>query len=454
MNPISSINNFLNKQFGVPLPKTKTPFYPTPTGAPVSGMNSSNASMVPANTSATGIKPPVITPPIKTTPTLPPTGKTFVQNQIQPAYDNITGARTQYGTSIGAQDMLGGKPVTPGGGTSATDATAPLKAPESPYMTYLKSMFDPEALKTTRSNIDQLNERTSDELLRSRSREDELRKNDIGQGSIGQAHQLTENARLSNRSLADLAIAKGSVTDIYNSMISAGKSVFEAETAAAKAVQDQANEDKKIGQADTQIAETIRHNTATEEGVAAKAAQDAKEFGMNYALDAKKVAIEQQKANQTDPNSTTNINKNATDAASSLNVINSLLSNSSIGAISGVPALTAFLPGTNAQLAKNQFKQIKGMLALENRSKLKGSGAVSDFESRTLESAASSLDTNLSDKEFVRQLKQVRGVIATSHGLDADVLVIDPKTKQSQIVSANSQSIANMVADNLIVEYQ
>ncbi len=177
---------------------------------------------------------------------------------------------------------------------------------------------------------------------------------------------------------------------------------------------------------------------------------------MSYALDAKRVAIEQQKANQSDPNTPAAAAKNATDAASSMNIINQLINNPSVGAISGSVGQykPSLILGQGGNLAKNQYEQIKGMLALENRSKLKGQGAVSDFEGKTLESAASSLGRNLGDAEFVNQLKQIRGAIATSHGLPADVLMKDPKTGEFQVVNTDSAGIAKAVQDGLLVTYQ
>ncbi len=121
-----------------------------------------------------------------------------------------------------------------GAGTSGS-TPPPVATPKSPYLTYLESLFDPKKLEMAQSNITSLNERTSRELLRSREREDELRQNKIGQLDTGQRYQLGENERLSNRSLADLAIAKGANTDVYDQMIAAGKSVYEAEQAQAKA---------------------------------------------------------------------------------------------------------------------------------------------------------------------------------------------------------------------------
>lgn len=90
-----------------------------------------------------------------------------------------------------------------------------------------------------------------------------------------------------------------------------------------------------------------------------------------------------------------------------MNAIDQLIA-SDTNAIAGVPSLSAFIPGTDAQKTKNLYDQVKGMLSLENRNLLKGSGAISDFESKTLEKAASSLGRNLSDKDFKATLQDLK----------------------------------------------
>lgn len=115
-------------------------------------------------------------------------------------------------------------------GTAATTDTAATtkKTPaKSAYLSYLESFFDPEALKTTASSLGELNKRTSEELLRAREEEDVIRKNEIGQLESGQRFNLSESARLSNKSLADLALSKGYQTDIYNQMLGAGKELYD-----------------------------------------------------------------------------------------------------------------------------------------------------------------------------------------------------------------------------------
>jgi len=98
-------------------------------------------------------------------------------------------------------------------------------------------------------------------------------------------------------------------------------------------------------------------------------------------------------------------------AADVTSVIDQLLA-SDTGAISGIPSLGAFIPGTMAQKTKNLYNQLKGMLSLQNRTLLQGSGAISDFEARTLERAASALGRNLSDADFISTLNQLKTDLA------------------------------------------
>jgi hypothetical protein len=106
--------------------------------------------------------------------------------------------------------------------------------------------------------------------------------------------------------------------------------------------------------------------------------------------------------------------KAATDAIS---VIDQLIGKGdALGNISGFPSPGALfgIPGTDAAASKNLAKQLAGILSLENRTQLKGSGAISDFEFKVLSDAASSLGigssgrSNLKDEDFVNELNKVK----------------------------------------------
>lgn len=364
-------------------------------------------------------------------------------------------------------------------------APATSSIPKSAYLEFLRKQFNPEALGTASGNIDELNKRTSEELLRTRAREDQLRKNDIGQLESGQSYQLNEEARLSNRSLGDLAIAKGYATETYNRLLEAGATVYQAEEAARKEFETRS---KSI------LTETAPALLAQLQSLPDKMSQDqfvrskAAELGvsidqMNAALQAAIKAGTKDPISLSegetlyDPNTGEVIFKNPKTYAPSssgssggggyinpvtgqaelsplaravqngtipitslsvkqrdsvaaelanfgqqsgrqqtlqqnLSVVNELLNNPAknkiSGFIQGKLGLGNLLPGS--QLALNQFNQLKGILSLENREKLKGSGAISDFEFKVLSDAATALGRNLSDSDFNTQLGKIRDV--------------------------------------------
>jgi hypothetical protein len=128
-------------------------------------------------------------------------------------------------------------------------------------------------------------------------------------------------------------------------------------------------------------------------------------------------------------------------------------------AISGIPSITSFIPGTDAQKTKNLYNQLKGMLSLENRTQLKGSGAISDFEAKILEKAASSLGTNLSDKDFVETLNQLKKDLSSN---DTSTTNLEPdevqylKTKgysdaQIQAYQASFSKVGNTTASTVSI---
>ena len=243
-NPISGINSFLNKQFGLPLPNSSTSYgiggmskpkttTPNMSYAPV------NMSIAPkpgqnmsyANPSATNTKPVVITPPAEKT-NLPPAGNEYVNNAL---YDTTTGARTQYGINTGAPDMLGGKPVVSNG-----EIPTNQNETESPYLTYLRSMFDPEALKTANEKYISDTERLTGIQNESEAKSLEARRLyeanlDRPGGLLSGAQQSAAlSSRRTNQELADIALRESAAArsagvsgENYKTLIGAGKEVYD-----------------------------------------------------------------------------------------------------------------------------------------------------------------------------------------------------------------------------------
>jgi len=158
---------------------------------------------------------------------LPPAGQQYVQGlstsaKPENAYDTTSGMLTAYGKSQGLPEV--NAPIT--GGTTGT--SAPVKK-DTAYVEYLKTLFNPEQARIAQENVNALNQRTAQEIERNRKRDEEIRKNEIGQLERGQSYDLSEESRLSNKSLADLALAKGVSADILKQYTDAGKSIYDIE---------------------------------------------------------------------------------------------------------------------------------------------------------------------------------------------------------------------------------
>lgn len=475
MNPknnfINSLSNKIsNFSVGVKKPVTQTPVQTSPyqigVSAPRPGVTAPAKAMVTSNPSATSANKTVIKAPTTNSSgsALSSAGKQFANTL------SANDASNKYNTATGELNTNYSGYTAPDNKTNNTATSTQPAQQEDPYIKYLNSLFNPEQTTKALDTLNSANTRLADIQNRNEKQALDARVNyentlDTPGGlKIGAEQAASVGNRRASAESAYGAIEEGAAArsamvakDTYDQYINAGKTVYEATQAANKAKQDQENADRIYNLNKTGQESTIENNKASTELANKKFTEDQRQFGLDYALKQKELGIKQQEANQKSGEVTATAQAANDTATGSINLINNLLSNPGVNKISGIiqgGLKLGNLGGANAQLARNQYNQVKGLLSLENRSKLKGQGAVSDFEGKMLESAASSLGRNLSDEEFVRQLKQVRGAIATSHGQYAEVLIIDPKTKQSQIISSNSQGIAQAIRDGLRVEYQ
>ena len=475
MNPknnfINSLSNKIsNFSVGGKKPVTQTPVQTSPyqigVSAPRPGVTAPAKAMITSNPSATSVSKTVIKAPTTNSSgsALSSAGKQFANTL------SANDASNKYNTATGELNTNYSGYTAPDNKTNNTATSTQPAQQEDPYIKYLNSLFNPEQTTKALDTLNSANTRLADIQNRNEKQALDARVNyentlDTPGGlKIGAEQAASVGNRRASAESAYGAIEEGAAArsamvakDTYDQYINAGKTVYEATQAANKAKQDQENADRIYNLNKTGQESTIENNKASTELANKKFAEDQRQFGLDYALKQKELGIKQQEANQKSGEVTATAQAANDTATGSINLINNLLSNPGVNKISGIiqgGLKLGNLGGANAQLARNQYNQVKGLLSLENRSKLKGQGAVSDFEGKMLESAASSLGRNLSDEEFVRQLKQVRGAIATSHGQTAEVLIIDPKTKQSQIISSNSQGIAQAIRDGLRVEYQ
>lgn len=265
--------------------------------------------------------------------------------------------------------------------------------------------------------------------------------------------RATSLAEPLDRKLARLQSARTASLEASKFALSRADNKLTAEKTAATKAADDAESARRFDTTTKQSKDQFDANYKLSQE---KFAEDKRQFGVNQAQENRKIAIEEAKA--TNENSSASL---ATKAAISgsldgYQLASDLLDGGHTNEITGVKSITNLIPGLNAgaNLAKNQFAQIKGMLSLENRQKMKGQGAVSDFEGKMLASAASSLDTNLSNTDFTNQLKKVRGVFATAAGMSTPVKVIDPKTRQAKTGSLDRAGIESAVGQGYLIEYQ
>lgn len=166
-----------------------------------------------------------------------------------------------------------------------------------------------------------------------------------------------------------------------------------------------------------------------------------------------------------DPNSPQSIatkEKAKAESATNFGLVNNILNNSGLEAVTGWKIFdpSRLFPGTKGQLVGNQTKQLKAILSLDNRSKLKGSGAISDFESRTLADSASALGiddngrSNLGESQFKQQLKNVRGAFGLAAGQPQQVKITDPKTGVSKTGPVDSATANDAMLQGFTVEFQ
>lgn len=82
-----------------------------------------------------------------------------------------------------------------------------------------------------------------------------------------------------------------------------------------------------------------------------------------------------------------------------------------------------FRPGIETTKAK--VEQLKGLLQLAQSGKLKGTGQISDKEREMLAKASTSLNYNMSDADFRKELENIRGILsgeAKSSGTAEDLI--------------------------------
>ncbi len=285
-------------------------------------------------------------------------------------------------------------------------------------------MFNPEEARRAQENINALNKQTADELKRTQKEQDRIQKNEAGMVERGQTYLSTGEARASAETLANLAISKGYNTDILNSYIDAGKSLYEAEQAAEAESKsfltlDEAQnlglpfgttvgEARKMGIVPTGGDGTV--NDATVFAYADLIGQG--QMKIENVPEAYRGAVAQAVGLSGPKNVMSDYQKER--ITRNLNSLEDLIGQVS-GWNTGMGSLIAAIPGTPAADFRADVNTLAAniafgeLTAMREASKTGGAlGAVSERELMLLESALGSLDRAQSPEQFRQSLRNIK----------------------------------------------
>lgn len=222
---------------------------PTPVRSPISNISATN-------TNATNI----------TGPTQSIGGSTTRINNFSPAKQNYVSSITPtqtYGTNSGSPVITPPPTQTPV--PTPTPTPTPKKS-EGAYIDYLKTLFNPEQVKLAQQSKESSLKRASDAQLATDKAQLDARKgyeaNLDREGGLKSGAQQSAQvySRRASDDVADLALAETAAvrtaeiaSNTYNTFINAGKSVYEAEVAAAKASADAKNNEDQFTLGEGQV---------------------------------------------------------------------------------------------------------------------------------------------------------------------------------------------------------
>jgi len=112
------------------------------------------------------------------------------------------------------------------------------------------------------------------------------------------------------------------------------------------------------------------------------------------------------------------------EAQDTVNLIDEVLGAENLAGVTGI-SIANKIPGTTSYTLQQKINQIKDKLALAARGQLKGQGAVSDYESKMLQNAATALNTGMNEADFKTELNKIKGILQRNNNLATDTLTTD-----------------------------
>lgn len=95
--------------------------------------------------------------------------------------------------------------------------------------------------------------------------------------------------------------------------------------------------------------------------------------------------------------------------------------------ISGGTSILPNLPGSEGADAQAKYELIKSRAFMDARQQLRGTGSISDMESKAAGQAASALNTRQSEPEFLKTLQEMKGVLMTGRTRLSDQIKSMPR---------------------------
>jgi len=111
--------------------------------------------------------------------------------------------------------------------------------------------------------------------------------------------------------------------------------------------------------------------------------------------------------------------------------------------ISGKTSILPNAPGSDGADAQALYDQVKNQAFLAGRDKLRGTGNLSDMESKAAGSAATRLTTRQSESEFLKTLKEMKEILTTGRTRLSEQMKSMPRPNVDSSTAAASTSAAS-----------
>lgn len=395
---------------------------PQPTPIPTPAQPAPTANVAPA--------------PRIATPASPQTGG---MGQIGQMLESLKTGLT--GLSAGLQNH-----ATPASPTLPSETQTALTAAEKAYQQSLK--ISPEEL-STQEDLDKLIEATKNSYSKIQDQPIAL---GFITGQMASVERRAANlAEPLSRKLARMQAARTGAMEASKFALERADKLAEAERATAGTEKEYAfkraesEEERKIKR--ESLGQTQKQFETEQEFNKRKFDEDTRRFGLEYAQANRKIAIDEAKlkAEMGTPGAI------KPEIGQALQLVSSIIPNA--GAISGA-IQTGILPFTSGKATYQQYEQLKSVLALGARSLIKGSGAVSDYEARTLENSTNAMNRATGEGTFTQSLKDVRGVLNANAGLPVSVDIIDQEGNVVDSGRLYREDIYDAASQGYKIKYQ